>query len=210
MTELALPLELSPHVESSAVFSECGTYRYRLVRIWDDTKPVMGLVMLNPSKAGAWHNDRTTRRCIAFAKAFGYGGIVIRNLYALVSTDPQVLADHPDPVGPNNDDELMLCCERDLTVLAWGADADPHRAREVAARLWRMSCTHRTSLGVLGWTAGGQPRHPLYLSRDTPLECLTPVDTGSAHELEDPRWGHLFFGVEPQRPLHEHISGEGP
>jgi hypothetical protein len=195
MTELALPLELPPHVESSARFSACGTYRYRLVRIWDSTAPVLCLVMLNPSKAGAWHNDRTIRRCIAFARSFGYGGIVVRNLYALVSTDPRALADHHDPIGPDNEAELALCCRHDLTVLAWGGDADPDRAHQVAARLWRDAQSAGTSLAVFGWTVTEQPRHPLYLSKNTPLECVTPSDFTDAHESEDRRWRHLTFGI---------------
>jgi hypothetical protein len=110
-----------------------------------------------------------------------------------VSTDIDELGDHPDPVGPDNDAELTLCSRQDLTVLAWGAKADAARAQQVAETLWWASRERGTSLAVLGWTAGGQPRHPLYVRSGTPLECVTPPACG-AHEEEDPRWGRLFFG----------------
>jgi hypothetical protein len=193
MTDLYLPLRLVPHTESSAAFSPCGRYRYRLVRRWDSALPLLCLVMLNPSKANGRRNDPTVRRCIGLARSWGYGGIVVRNLYALVSTDPDELSDHPDPVGPDNDAELALCSRQDLTVLAWGANADAARAQQVAATLWWASRERGTSLAVLGWTGGGQPRHPLYVRSGTPLECVTPSASG-AHEQEDPRWGRLFFG----------------
>jgi hypothetical protein len=96
MTDLCLPLRLVAHTESSAVFSPCGRYRYRLVRRWDSALPLLCLVMLNPSKANGRRNDPIVRRCIGFASSWGYGGIVVRNLYALVSTDPDELGDHPD------------------------------------------------------------------------------------------------------------------
>ena len=50
----------------------------------------------------------------------GYGGIVIRNLYARVSPHPDYLGVASDLVGPDNDAELARCSELDLTVLAWG------------------------------------------------------------------------------------------
>ncbi|WP_102145683.1 DUF1643 domain-containing protein [Mycobacterium hubeiense] len=194
MTELYLPLRPATYTASSAAFSPCGTYRYRLVRVWDPALPSLCMVMLNPSKADDRRNDATIRRCIRFAQKWGYGGIVVRNLYALVSTDPDQLWSHPDPIGPDNDAELALCCQHDLTVLAWGANAAPQRAHQVAARLWEASRHHQTSLAVLGWTAAGQPRHPVRMRADTMLEGVTPASSGDAHETEDPRWAQLFYG----------------
>jgi hypothetical protein len=44
---------------------------------------------------------------------------------------------------------------------------------------------------VLGWTAGGQPRHPLYLRGDTPLQCLTAAAHDAMLDV-DPRWSQLL------------------
>ena len=195
MTDVHLPLLMNPRSYTWALFSPCGVYRYHLGRVWDPMRPRLGLVMLNPSKADGRRNDATIRRCMRFAAMWGYGGIVVRNLYALVSTDPHQLWNHADPVGPDNDAELALCSEHDLTVLAWGANAAPDRAHEVAAMLWESSRQHGTSLAVMGWTASGQPRHPVRMRKDTVLECVTPASSGDTHETEDPRWGQLFYSV---------------
>jgi hypothetical protein len=193
MTELHLPLRLVHHTEPSAVFNACGTYRYRLVRVWDPALPLLGVVMLHPVKSQVRRSDATMRCCSGIARGSGYGGIVVRNLYALMSRHHERLGDHPDPVGPDNDAELAQCSEHDLTVLAWGPDAEPARAHHVAFALWRASCAHGTSLAVLGWTDAGQPEHPLSVCSGTTLKCYTPALSADAHEDEDPRWGQLFF-----------------
>lgn len=118
MTELHLPLRLAHHTESSAVFSPCDNYRYRLVRVWDSALPLLGLVTLQPLKADGRRNDATIWCCSEVARSSGYGGIVVCNLYALVSTHPDRIGDHLDPVGPDNDAELAQCSQHDLTVLA--------------------------------------------------------------------------------------------
>lgn len=37
--------------------------------------------MLNPSRADATDDDPTVRRCLGFASAWGYGSLLIHNLY---------------------------------------------------------------------------------------------------------------------------------
>src|SRR3546814_16904510 len=62
-----------------------------LWRIWDDTKPQCMFIMLNPSTADADLDDPTIRRCIGFAKSWGYGGLQVCNLFAYRSTEPREL-----------------------------------------------------------------------------------------------------------------------
>ncbi len=110
-----------------------------------------------------------------------------------------------DPVGPDNDEHLdRAAAEHDVIVFAWGADADPARARAVATRLWRIAGEAGGTVAVLGWASGNQPRHPLYLRADTPLQCLT---AGAHRDMldVDPRWSQLLADTtvlddEPARP----------
>jgi hypothetical protein len=183
--------------ESWAVFSPDRKWRYRLVRVWDSGKPRLGWVILNGSDADEHRTDATVRRCIGFARAWGYGGIDITNLYGLVSNNPGALQHHTDPIGPDNDRHLAaICAENDLTVLAWGPNAGTDRAHAVLQMLRRLANRRGGSLAVLGWTHGAHPQHPLLAPKDATPECLTLAGSGcGVHELEDPRWGHLLAGA---------------
>lgn len=181
--------------EAWAVSSECRTYRYRLVRVWDSHTPRLGVVGHSWSSTNG-RSDPTVRRCIGFARAWGYGGIDMGNLFGLRTADPRKLASVADPIGPDTDAHLAaMCAHNDLVLLAWGARADPTRAHSVTQMLWRLSEQRGGSLAVLGWTEHGQPRHPLYVPKDATPECLTlGADGYGLHEAEDPRWERLLAG----------------
>ena len=183
--------------ESWTEFSPGRNWRYRLVRVWDSKRPRLAWVILNGSDADEHHNDPTVRRCISFARAWGYGGVDIANLYGLVSKNPGALRRHSDPVGADNDRHLAaVCSENDLTVLAWGPDACADRVHAVTQMLRRLTESHGGSLAVLGWTQGEQPLHPLLAPKDATPKCLTlnGFDCG-LHEVDDPRWEHLLGGA---------------
>lgn len=172
MPDLELPvihtgLWLSGEIHRSAVMSSDGQYRWSLQRTWD-TRPPMAWVMLNPSTADAYTDDPTIRRCMRFASNWGYGGMTVVNLYALRSTNPQNLWQHPDPIGPTNDESLRFVAEHyPLIVCAWGAKARQDRAIAAGAILWRCY-EHGGQLASLGWTkTEWGPRHPLYVRAET-------------------------------------------
>lgn len=153
---------------STATLSSDRAYRYRLDRHWDDRVAPALFVMLNPSTADADEDDATIRRCIGFAKLWKCGGLTVVNLYALRSTDPKKLRTHPAPVGPENDAHVIAAAHRaDLVVCAWGAGS-PSQLR--AAKVMQIILEHGRRLTCLGKTAGGHPRHPLYVPSTRILE----------------------------------------
>lgn len=129
--------------------------------------------MLNPSTADAAVDDPTIRRCTGFARAWGYGGLSVVNLYALRAKNPADLKlglrlETHDPVGPDNDtflrDTFITAAQRGMPVIAaWGANATSHRVDQVAA----LAAKAGVKFLALGTTRHGAPRHPLYLRRDT-------------------------------------------
>lgn len=148
----------------NAIISECGRYRYWLTREWGEG-PLVTFVMLNPSTADAEQDDPTIRRCMGYARSWGYDGITVVNLYALRSTDPRQLWRADDPIGPSNDQYLTTAAMRAALddapiVAAWGANARSDRVLAVRA----LRCMDR--LSVLALTKAGTPRHPLYLRAD--------------------------------------------
>ena len=141
---------------ASAVVSPCGAYRYELRRTWDATKPAVLFIGLNPSTADATHDDNTTRVCVNYARRWGFGELLIGNLFALRSADPRALRPASDPIGPDNDRFLRrLQLRAALIVCAWGdAGAFLNRDEQVLASLDKPHCLTRLN--------SGRPGHPLY------------------------------------------------
>jgi len=147
-------------LESGAEFSPDRIHRYSLWRIWDREKPYAAFVGLNPSTADEQKNDPTVRRCINYARDWGYGGLIMLNIFAYRSTDPGNLYTASDPVGPENDSFIGNVSSRaGVTVAAWGNHGDfLNRGREVMTLLKNPHC--------LKLTKAGCPGHPLYLRKD--------------------------------------------
>jgi hypothetical protein len=150
------------------LFSPCRTWRYSLRRRLSGTGTV-AFVGLNPSTADEARNDPTIRRCLGFARRWGFGLLEVVNVYGLCATEPRALWAAPDPVGPGNDRVLSAVVERaDLVVAAWGVHA--RRAR-IAELEWAFEGVR---LHALGFARDGAPRHPLYVRADAELVQLAP------------------------------------
>ena len=138
-------------MDDSAVVSQCGAYRWHLTRLVDiifQGDRVL-FIMLNPSTADAETDDLTLRRCIGYARAWGYGSLAVVNLFGLRTTDPRNLRDHADPVGPHNDKYVLAAIRSvddaaGLIVCAWGARGG-YLARD------------RAVLGLIRSTGGSSP-----------------------------------------------------
>ncbi|NEX46786.1 DUF1643 domain-containing protein [Pseudotabrizicola algicola] len=154
---------LKGDAESEAVYSPCETYRYLLTRIWDGAGARALFVMLNPSTATEAQNDPTVERCERRARALGFGGFRVVNIFAYRATDPRVMRAAADPVGPGNDAAILASVEAwrpHRVVCAWGAHGlYLGRGAAVAALLRGTG----VPLWHLGLTAAGEPKHPLYI-----------------------------------------------
>lgn len=156
-----------------ARLSPDGVYRYTLTRRWEAYRPTALWVMLNPSTADALVDDPTIRRCIGFARSWGFGAIQVVNLYALRSTDPSALKYHDAPEGPMNRYWLSVAlAETSMTVAAWGANP---LAQERGRELMQRSVLG-PDVKCLGTTKAGAPRHPLYVSRSTEPQPYRPFE----------------------------------
>jgi hypothetical protein len=183
-------MKVKAQMETGAEISVCGRYRYTLWRRWA-TGPQVLFVGLNPSTADATLDDPTIRRCIGFAKAWGYGGLLMANLFAWRATDPRHMLAAADPVGPRNDQALLeVHGKAALTVAAWGAQGS-FLGRELVVR------SLLPHLHVLRLTKGGHPGHPLYLPSS--LRPVLWVDAASTVGGGDERgWGGAAPGAVPR------------
>lgn len=161
MTQLELDDAIvSSSPGASAVFDPTRTYRYQLWRHIGQSHRRVCWIMLNPSTADEAQDDPTIRRCIGFGRAWGFGSLVVVNLFALRSTDPRALRGHADPVGPDNDRAIVASArDASLVVAAWGVHGalggrDAHVAELLASV--------RVDVHCLAMTKSGAPVHPLY------------------------------------------------
>lgn len=159
-------------IQSGAVVVD--PYRYLLWRAWNPKLPRLLWILLNPSIADECVDDPTLRRILGFSQSFGFGGIEVVNLFALRSSDPRVLTMMVDPVGPENDSYIRESVGRtEKIVAAWGSFGRLYR------RDHRILAQIDRPIYCLGITRDGDPRHPLYLRRDTPL-CSFPTPENRA------------------------------
>ena len=155
-------------MKQSAVISDCQQYRYELRRVWDDSKPFVLFIGLNPSTADAETEDNTSRVCINYAKRWGYGGLLLGNLFAYRSTDQSALYNAAEPIGAKNDAWLKkLQADAKLVVCAWSATGSyQNRDKAVLSFLRDPHCLTKLK--------SGHPGHPLYKRSDlqpVPYEC---------------------------------------
>jgi len=158
---------------SSAVLSPDGRYRYALRRSWGHG-PTALWIMLNPSTADAANDDPTIRRCVSFSKREGCGSLVVVNLYALRATQPSVLLTDPDPCGPDNWMHVSAWLKSphvSVIIAAWGSWQGQRSVTKNPPDVFRGQDGPLANRGVkcLGLTKAGYPRHPLYVTADTPL-----------------------------------------
>ena len=151
-------------MEKSAILSADRKYRYVLTRIWDEAKSTVVFIGLNPSTADEETDDPTIRKCIGYAKRWGYGKLIMVNLFAFRSTDPSMLKRVEDPVGPDNGSYIQKCVsESNLVIACWGNHGKLlNRDKALMGSLPNLVCLKRNK--------NGTPHHPLYLSKDiTPM-----------------------------------------
>lgn len=147
-----------------AVFSPCRKYRYHLSQIWDDKKPPMLWLMLNPSTADEVQNDPTVERCERRARMWGYGGSEVFNIFAYRATDPKDMRAHRDPIGPDNDEWIRKFARRSVRsigVCGWG-EHGAHLGRGKA--VMKILQEESAIVHALKVNASGHPKHPLYVA----------------------------------------------
>jgi hypothetical protein len=144
---------------SGAFFSDCRKHRNLLWRIWNDTKPKVAFIGLNPSNADETKPDPTITRVISFAKEWGYGGIYMTNLFTFVSSNPDDLLTCGDAVGEADKWIALAAKQSEKIIFAWGNFKQARTRAEAVAEKYDGY--------ALVLNKNGSPRHPLYVKGST-------------------------------------------
>jgi hypothetical protein len=117
--------------------------------------------MLNPSTADEVKLDPSCTRARVYAEHWGYGALVVTNLFGWRATDPDDMKAAKDPVGTGNDCAILGAAKHSaLVVCAWGNHgAYLERSSQVISLLREK----KVPLHALRLNGNGEPAHPLYL-----------------------------------------------
>jgi hypothetical protein len=113
---------------------------------------------LNPSTADEVTLDQTLAAVCRYSKKWGFSEVVMLNLFAFRATDPRDLKRAMDPIGPENDEYLLVEVRSvDRIIACWGDHGRfLGRDRQVSGLLGvSFECLLRNRTGA--------PHHPLYL-----------------------------------------------
>jgi hypothetical protein len=117
--------------------------------------------MLNPSTADEVKLDPSCTRAQRYAERWGYGALIVTNLFSFRETSPEKMKAAADPVGRGNDAAILRAArEAAIVVCAWGNHGAHEGRGEEVERLLRAS---GVKLFLLRKNSGGHPAHPLYL-----------------------------------------------
>jgi len=161
-------------MKMTATISDCGRFRWTLTRVWDD-RPMLLVVMFNPSDADHAVNDKTVTLLTHIASHNGYGGITVVNLCPLrSSTTARVFeflkAINSSTPTPESDQAMrdnfdvveteLASCSAILTgwgSMGWRAENWYLRVDE----LIRAAAAEGKPVYRLGACQNGHPMHPL-------------------------------------------------
>lgn len=163
-----MQLQLFQTNARTADFCRRRIYRYTLWRRWSafGVPPLGGsyvnFICLNPSTADETTDDPTVRKCVKFARTWGYDALCITNLFAFRSTKPADMIKAADPVGFGNDRHILkIAAEAALVVCSWGRDGAFMGRGSIVRRMIAHCDPHYLRL------TREQPWHPLYLPDNT-------------------------------------------
>lgn len=144
-----------------------GIYRWWLFRCWDNHLPLIIWIMMNPSTADHRKNDPTILKVIRYSTKWGYGAVLVLNIYAFRSSRPENLPQvMKDAVGWRNDwwIRTMFTFAKKMkvpVVCAWGVK---HGDRGCQVR--RIAADIGLRLQCLEVALNGEPKHPRFLSEN--------------------------------------------
>jgi Uncharacterized protein conserved in bacteria len=149
---------------TGATFSKDKMLRYLLWRVWDESKPLITFIGLNPSIANEVEDDPTIRRITDFSKDWGFGGLYMMNLFPYIATNPKELI-HNVGLLKNHLYLWTFTQHCKVVVFAWGTYNKFKDNREEADIVSDMFPYAK----CLSKNADGSPKHPLYLPSHTKL-----------------------------------------
>jgi len=164
-------------LERNCLISANKLYRWSLsYKISKSTKEII-FIGLNPSLSDEVFLDNTTKKIIKISKNNNYGKLKLINLFALISSKPEKLFKHKNPVGYLNNNHIYKNLKHwseskncDLW-LGWGNKGKfLNRNKRISKKIMQYNSIRKNNfdnpLGplLIKKTIKDNPIHPLYCS----------------------------------------------
>ena len=170
-------------LEKKCLISKDKEYRWTLSYKISKSKKEIIFIGLNPSLSDSVFEDNTTKKIIKISRNYNYGQVKIINLFALISTNPDKLFTHKNPVGYLNNKHIYKNLKHwsenkncDLW-LGWGNKGIfQNRNRKISKKIMKFYLIKKNyfknPLGPLfiKKTIKDNPIHPLYCSNNSILQ----------------------------------------
>lgn len=176
-------------IECEAIFSDDGLHRYVWKRVWDKSKPLAAVLMLNPCQADTLIADTTTGLVVNnVARLEEFGGVVVVNLFSRLCGKLNFRWNSDEELNTaENDDYIIKVAEECKTViLAWGKAADTnHRIAARAEKVVAMLGEYKDKLMFIsdGVRTGLHPLTPSIRSKWILVPCCAKQE-GKANDAE--------------------------
>ena len=164
-------------LERNCLISANKLYRWSLsYKISKSAKEII-FIGLNPSLSDEVFLDNTTKKIIKISKNNNYGKLKLINLFALISSKPEKLFKHKNPVGYRNNNHIYKNLKHwseskncDLW-LGWGNKGKfLNRNKRISKKIMQYNSIRKNNfdnpLGplLIKKTIKDNPIHPLYCS----------------------------------------------
>ncbi len=178
-------IKLKKVIECNCFFSDCKSYRWSLELKISFKKSEIIFIGLNPSISNEYFLDNTTKKIINICDKYNYGKIKLINLFGLISSSPQLLLTHADPVGFLNNKVIEYNLKYwskstncDLW-LGWGNKGKLFERDEYVYKIINKYITIKKKNFsknakplLINKTKNNNPRHPLYCPDNSKLVKL--------------------------------------
>ena len=174
--------------ERNCLISKSKEYRWNLSYKISKSRKKIIFIGLNPSLSDVRFLDNTTKKIIKISTNHNYGQVRLINLFALISSNPEKLFHHKNPVGYLNNKHIYnnlkywsenINCD---LWLGWGNKGSfLNRNKKILKKIEQYSSIRKNNfdkyLGPLciKKTIKNNPIHPLYCSDNSILKALKTI-----------------------------------
>ncbi|MFD3448972.1 DUF1643 domain-containing protein [Microbacteriaceae bacterium 4G12] len=142
----------------TCIFDKRNSNRYLLKCLWNNSLSTVTFILCNPSEGNELNADFTLRRCVNFSKDWGYGCVIVVNLFSQVTKNPKDLVKpSKQEVEENNKYITQAVSESKLVVFGWGEIEKAYKTRVNEVK--QLVPMHK-QFYIKKAANGHYPRHP--------------------------------------------------